>query len=178
MNILVNRLVTSATLTLTAAFLAGTAFPSRGETSAENEKAKKLFRSNCASCHGQDGAGTALGKSMEVPDLRSEQVQKHTDAELAQVVIQGTNNMPAFKNRLSEDQVHDVVRYVRELGKKKESTEKQLLLRHRLRRKSMRDGSRGGDFGRLRQRQVRVEGPRQRCQGYHWSTCRKAWFQA
>ena len=77
------------------------------------------FRTKCAMCHGQDGGGSAVGKSMNVPDLRTPAVQKLPDAELAQVISNGKGGMPSFKNSLSEDQIHSMVSYVRSLHQKK-----------------------------------------------------------
>jgi len=77
------------------------------------------FRTKCAMCHGQDGGGSEVGKSMNVPDLRSPAVQKLPDAELAQVIANGKGGMPSFKNSLSEDQIHSLVSYVRSLHQKK-----------------------------------------------------------
>jgi cytochrome c6 len=67
------------------------------------------FRTKCAVCHGQDGSGSEVGKSMNVPDLRSAVVQKLPDAQLAQIVSDGKGGMPSFKNSLSEDQIHGLV---------------------------------------------------------------------
>jgi mono/diheme cytochrome c family protein len=77
------------------------------------------FRTKCAMCHGPDGSGSAVGKSMNVPDLRSPAVQKLPDAQLAQVISDGKGGMPSFKSSLSEDQVHSLVAYVRSLRGKK-----------------------------------------------------------
>ena len=77
------------------------------------------FRSKCAMCHGQDGAGSTVGKSMNVPDLRSPAVQKLPDAELAQIISNGKGGMPSFKDSLSEEQIHSLVSYVRSLHQKK-----------------------------------------------------------
>lgn len=77
------------------------------------------FRSKCAMCHGQDGAGSTVGKSMNVPDLRSPAVQKLPDAQLAQIISDGKGGMPSFKGSLSEDQIHSLVSYVRSLHQKK-----------------------------------------------------------
>jgi len=73
------------------------------------------FRTKCAICHGQDGGGSEVGKSMKVPDLRSPVVQKLPDAQLAQIISEGKGGMPSFKNSLSEDQIHGLVAYVRSL---------------------------------------------------------------
>jgi cytochrome c6 len=77
------------------------------------------FRTKCAMCHGPDGSGSAVGKSMNVPDLRSPIVQKLPDAQLAQIISDGKGGMPSFKSSLSEDQVHSLVAYVRSLRPKK-----------------------------------------------------------
>jgi len=77
------------------------------------------FRTKCAMCHGPDGGGSEVGKSMNVPDLRSDAVQKRPDAELTQIISDGRGGMPAFKSSLSEAQIHDLVSYVRSLRQKK-----------------------------------------------------------
>jgi cytochrome c6 len=81
--------------------------------------ASATFRTKCAMCHGQDGAGSTVGKSMNVPDLRSPVVQKQTDAQLAQVISDGKGGMPAFKSSLNEDEIHSLVSYIRSLHQKK-----------------------------------------------------------
>jgi len=73
------------------------------------------FRTKCAMCHGRDGTGSQVGKSMNVPDLRSPVVQKMSDAQLAQIISDGKGVMPSFKNSLSEDQIHGLVTYIRSL---------------------------------------------------------------
>ena len=77
------------------------------------------FRTKCEMCHGPDGAGSEVGKSMNVPDLRSQAIQGLADAELAQVISNGKGGMPSFKNSLSADQIQALVKHVRALAKKK-----------------------------------------------------------
>src|SRR6202163_2603039 len=77
------------------------------------------FRTKCAMCHGPDGAGSEVGKSMNVPDLRSQAVQKLPNTELAQVISDGKAGMPPFKNSLSEAQIHALVTHIRALRRKK-----------------------------------------------------------
>jgi cytochrome c6 len=84
----------------------------------EATEGKTLFQTNCAMCHGPDGAGnTPVGKNLHIVDLRSAPVQKNTDAQLTSIIENGKNKMPAFKSRLKPEQVKDLVAYVRELGK-------------------------------------------------------------
>jgi mono/diheme cytochrome c family protein len=77
------------------------------------------YRTKCAMCHGQDGGGSEVGKSMNIPDLRSPAVQKLPNAQLTQIISDGKGGMPAFKNSLSEGQVHSLVAYIRSLRGKK-----------------------------------------------------------
>lgn len=79
-----------------------------------------VYKAKCASCHGADGSGdTSMGKTMKVRDLRSADVQKQTDAELTAIITSGKNKMPAYKGKLTDDQIKALVGTVRELGKKK-----------------------------------------------------------
>jgi mono/diheme cytochrome c family protein len=77
------------------------------------------YRTKCATCHGPDGSGSVVGKTMNIPDLRSPEVQKTSDAQLAQIISEGKGGMPPFKSSLNEDQIHAMVSYVRSLRQKK-----------------------------------------------------------
>jgi cytochrome c6 len=83
-----------------------------------DQAAQSLFNQTCASCHGKDGAGTPVGKSLNVPDLGSDAVQNKPDAELRQIISDGKNNMPPFKASLSEAQIDSLVAYIRTFTKK------------------------------------------------------------
>lgn len=101
-------------LGLGAARLAGAAAP------AAEDPGKKTFEDNCSVCHDEDGSGnTPIGMSLNIPDLRSDDVQKLPDADLINVVTNGKDPMPAFKDKLSADDIKNVVAYVRVLGKNK-----------------------------------------------------------
>ena len=80
-----------------------------------------LFKTKCAACHAADGSGnTETGKKLETPDLRSEEVQKQTDAQLIDVTANGKGKkMPAYKGKLTDDQIKELVGYIRGIGKKK-----------------------------------------------------------
>ncbi len=87
---------------------------------AEEAPGAAVYRSNCVICHGGDGSGnTALGKKYKVRDLKSPEAQKATDAELSELISKGKKPMPGFASRLKDDQIHQLISYVRELGKKK-----------------------------------------------------------
>lgn len=89
------------------------ALPTRGDDAAATFKAK------CAGCHAADGSGDSpAGKAMKTPDLRSEEVQKMTDAQLIDATTNGKGKMPAYKGKLTDDQIKDLVAFVRTLAKK------------------------------------------------------------
>jgi cytochrome c6 len=77
-----------------------------------------LYKSKCASCHGADGKGdTAMGKNLKLKDLGSADVQKQTDADLTTVIAKGKKPMPGYEGKLTNEQIQDVVKFVRSLKK-------------------------------------------------------------
>jgi len=77
------------------------------------------FKAKCAMCHAADGSGsTATGKALKVRDLGSADVQSQTDAQLTAIITDGKNKMPAYKGKLTDDQIKGLVAYVRGLAKK------------------------------------------------------------
>lgn len=105
------RLGCAAFLILALGLLGGA--PARGDDAAA------LFKSKCAICHAPDGSGSsATGKAMKVPDLRSDAVQKKSDADLESIIADGKNKMPAQKSNLSADQIKQLVSFIRGLAKK------------------------------------------------------------
>jgi cytochrome c6 len=91
----------------------------RADNSQDSAASSSTFKSKCAMCHGPDGSGSQVGKTLNVPDLRSPAVQKLSDAELAQIISDGKGGMPSFKGSLGEDQIHGLVTYIRSFAQKK-----------------------------------------------------------
>ena len=83
------------------------------------ESGADIFKRRCAGCHGADGAGnTTIGKHLKLRDLRSPDVQKQTDEELAAVISKGkSGKMPAFESKLTKEQIGEVVKFIRTLRK-------------------------------------------------------------
>ncbi|HTT22730.1 MAG TPA: cytochrome c [Candidatus Sulfotelmatobacter sp.] len=84
----------------------------------------ELYKEHCANCHGADGSGsTTAGKKMGLSDLRASQIQKLSDEELFKTIAYGINHKQyphAFLKRgLSEEQINQLVAYVRKLPKSK-----------------------------------------------------------
>ncbi len=84
----------------------------------EESPGETIFKAKCVLCHGADGAGdTPLGKQLQAANLHSKDVQKKTDAELHKIVHDGGANMPPFGEQLSDEEITQVIKYVRTLGK-------------------------------------------------------------
>jgi cytochrome c6 len=79
------------------------------------DEGKATFSAKCAVCHGADGAGKVKG----TPDLRSAEVQKKSDADLASFIAEGGGKPThAFaKKGLTDEQIKDVVAYIRTFKK-------------------------------------------------------------
>lgn len=74
------------------------------------------FKAKCAMCHGADGKGaTAMGKTMNIRDLGSADVQSQSDADLTNIITNGKAKMPKYDGKLTKDQISDVVKYIRTL---------------------------------------------------------------
>lgn len=80
---------------------------------------KDLYGKKCAVCHGQDGAAkTAKGRKAKTKDVRLPEVQKMSDKEWADIIVKGKgDNMDSYRKELSDDQIHALVQYMRELAK-------------------------------------------------------------
>ena len=78
------------------------------------DQAADIFKSKCAMCHGPDGKGKMAGTK----DLGSAEVQKASDADLTATITNGKPpKMPAYKGKLTDDQIKSLVAYVRSLKK-------------------------------------------------------------
>jgi cytochrome c6 len=80
------------------------------------QDASALFKSKCATCHGADGTGSAMGKKMGAQDFTSPDVQKMSDAELTDIITNGKNKMPKYGS-LKPEELKGLVAYIRTLKK-------------------------------------------------------------
>lgn len=97
------------TKTLTCSLLLAVALPT-----AAFADGTAIYKTRCTPCHGADGSGqTPVGKSLKVPDLRSAEVQKLSDAEIAKVLANGKGKMPA--STLSAADIKAVTGFIRTL---------------------------------------------------------------
>ncbi len=78
-----------------------------------DDSARELFARNCAACHGPAGEGKQVG-TLQVPTLRAGRAAEDTDARVLAQIHDGGNGMPPFKFTLTDDQIQDLLRFVRE----------------------------------------------------------------
>ena len=74
------------------------------------------YAKNCEACHGENGTGGLVkveNKQIKVASLKSNHAIKHTDDQLAKVITGGEEEMPAFKDKLSQQEIADLVRFIR-----------------------------------------------------------------
>src|ERR1035438_3287436 len=77
--------------------------------------ADKIFKTHCVLCHAADGSGSSpTGKALKAKDLKSDEVQKVSDADLAAVITNGKGKMPAFGKKLKPEDITALVHYVRD----------------------------------------------------------------
>jgi len=91
-------------------------------TDASVDHGKKVFKTQCALCHGEKGDGKGdLAKEMKLtlPNFtQADSLSKRTDGELFAIVRIGKEPMPSEKGRMPEPQVWDLVNYLRALSGK------------------------------------------------------------
>lgn len=86
------------------------------------EAGKKLYQRHCAACHGPNGKGDGgMALSGGEPSDLTDGVWDHgsTDGEIFVVIRDGVSaDMLAYKEKLTEKQIWQVVNYIRSIGPK------------------------------------------------------------
>lgn len=78
--------------------------------------AKDSYMKVCSSCHQDKGEGGTVkidGKPLKVPSLTEGHALKHTDEEFAKQISKGGGGMPPFKDKLTPEQINNIVRFIR-----------------------------------------------------------------
>ena len=78
--------------------------------------ARANYKKTCIACHGETGEGgpvTVEGKRLKVPSFKSEHAAKEPDKEFLEQIHEGGDGMPAFKDKLSEQEIADLVKFIR-----------------------------------------------------------------
>lgn len=89
-------------------------------SSAYAQTAAELYKTKCASCHGADGKGdTAIGKKLGVKAFSDPEIAKNPDQVWSDVTKKGKGKMPAYAGKLTDDQINELVKFMRSLAKSK-----------------------------------------------------------
>ena len=68
-----------------------------------------IYTQYCVNCHGGDGRGEIAG----TPSFREGRLMARSTADLMETVRTGKNLMPSFRGILEEQQIDDVITYIR-----------------------------------------------------------------
>ena len=103
--------------------------PMPAATIDELASGKKVFADNCVICHKEDGTGGEVvieGKKLNPDDLSSAKIKGFSDEKIIGYIMNGVvdDGMPAFKDKLSEGEMRDVVKYIRATIQKMPQPEK------------------------------------------------------
>ncbi|HVZ82668.1 MAG TPA: cytochrome c [Terracidiphilus sp.] len=80
------------------------------------ESGEAIYKAKCQSCHGAQGTpNPGIAKVMGVKPFSDPEVKKLTAAEMAKATTDGKGKMPSFKGKLTDEQIKDVVAYLRTL---------------------------------------------------------------
>lgn len=76
------------------------------------------YRDKCQTCHGADGkANTKVGNAEKIPSFTDPSWQKRkSDSDIREVITNGSKQnakMKAFQDKLTPQQISDLVKYVR-----------------------------------------------------------------
>ena len=81
--------------------------------------ARAAYKATCVNCHKENGEGGVAeldeGVRLKVPSLKTEHSIQHTDQQFARKIANGDKEagMPAFKDRLTPEQINALVRFIR-----------------------------------------------------------------
>jgi len=78
------------------------------------------YKAKCQMCHGANGEGeTPVGKSLKIKPFSDPVMMKMSNTTIVNLTKNGSGKLPAFKDKLTDAQVKEVVEYIHELQKKK-----------------------------------------------------------
>ncbi|HIK36733.1 MAG: c-type cytochrome [Geminocystis sp.] len=84
--------------------------PSLAQESPTHNLGEKIFQTHCAACHPNGSNIIRRGKNLKLKALK--RYGYDSPEAIIQIVTQGKNNMSAFGNRLTEDEIKAVAEYV------------------------------------------------------------------
>jgi mono/diheme cytochrome c family protein len=88
-------------------------------------KGKTLFEQHCQQCHGYWGEGNGvIGLSLDKRPANLLRIAgKKAEGEFAWKIAEGRGEMPAFRNKLSDDDIWNIVNFVQSLENEEGSSD-------------------------------------------------------
>ncbi len=88
------------------------------ETPDELAAARTIYTEKCVKCHKEDGTGgtvEVLGEKHKAANFTSDALKKDPDSELIEAIEDGVDGegMPAFKGKLTDEQIRGLVKFIR-----------------------------------------------------------------
>ena len=81
---------------------------------ADGNEGEVTYKARCAVCHGKDGVPKSSAKGS--PAFNDDAWKKETSLEaIEKVVAEGRNRMPAFRNKLTPEEIKSVSAYLKTL---------------------------------------------------------------
>lgn len=79
---------------------------------------RKVYAEKCVACHKEDGTGGKVdieGKIINAENLTTDKMKKMDDAKYVKYIEDGIpdEGMPAFKGKLTDDEIKSVVKFIR-----------------------------------------------------------------
>ncbi len=103
---MIRKLITAAVLLFSFVFV----------TTVNAQDVAALYKTKCQSCHGADGKGdTPVGVKLGARDFHAPEVAKASDAEWVKITQLGKSKMPGYQGKLTDDQIKQLVAYIRSL---------------------------------------------------------------
>lgn len=103
--------------------LANPSFATTGGKAPDPEAVKRgqpIYENNCQRCHQAQGVGENIPDGIRNPEFRpaiplNEEAHAwhHLDDQLVEIIGKGNSRMPPFKQILSEDELRDVIAYMK-----------------------------------------------------------------
>ena len=94
-----------------------TSHPASTSTPDQFAAVRPIYEKECKSCHGDTGTGGPVkledGTKLKVPSLREGRAVRHEDAEFIKQITKGGDGMPAFDQKLTTDQMNDLIKMIR-----------------------------------------------------------------
>ena len=78
-------------------------------------RGKEHFLQNCSACHGENAEGLdaeIVGLEKNPPNLK-ERIKMHPDGDFFWKIKEGRGDMPSFNEDLTDEQIWDVINYIR-----------------------------------------------------------------